>query len=879
MRSTGPDSEQERLLEEASAVVKEQSWLMKQAITNNNMRETLKHASNMICELRTGTLEPKTYYELYMQVFTELQTLALYFQDTQRHGMKLSALYESVQHAGNIIPRLYLLITVGAGFIQSKEAPAKEILTDLTELCKGVQHPIRGLFLRYYLSQCCKDKLPDTGSPYEGIEGGNVYDAIDFILNNFTEANRLWIRLNHQGSARDRARRERERHDLRVLVGNNLIRLSQLDGMDKNIYVSVVLPKLLDQVVSCQDTMAQQYLLDCIIQVFPDEYHLATLDSLLTTCSKTNSAVDLKPIIVNLMNRLAVYVSSNPGSVPQDLDVFELFRSHLDRMLDRSENDAAVTTDRRGSKGHNNSLASLIDIMGAYLGFTITLYPDRLDHLQSIHAALARMLDRQLSGGAVKIRPDEKACFSMVDLLSKPIEELGLSCMDCLSDAYNNVYRYLTLQTQAHCGVGMVNALLMCEHPEKQVIDNVSRLQSFMTLLRPLISEDYATDATEAATDQCNLAKICHLIRESDANTDLELQLLSVMRQHLGHGSPAKLTVTLVPVIYRAVKLAPKVRTLELQHTRLFNSTKKAFQFVYKTLDAYGSHCLLGGGPTAAMQTLKMWLDAAAVAGYVETNLYGEGAFESIGYEFINRALATYEDDITDSQSACIPLMVGALLGPAGQALTPDDYEATSTTITQYAAKLVRKSDQCRQILCCADMFWNPVLPRDRWDSRRVLECLQRCLRIAERILESGLGSDSSTEDLDKIDVSEVTGVSLFVDVLDRYVFYFNKNNEQILSSHINSLIALCMEHVKFAMESTNPNTAASNAKNPLLENHSTMHTTSSASSSAGIVAVKAHLAATIAYIRQLKDDPDYREKYRSIDLSCAPSPAKVASA
>ncbi|KAF4704466.1 Vacuolar protein sorting-associated protein 35, partial [Perkinsus olseni] len=155
-------------------------------------------------------------------------------------------------------------------------------------------------------------------------------------------------------------------------------------------------------------------------------------------------------------------------------------------------------------------------------------------------------------------------------------------------------------------------------------------------------------DATEAATDQCNLAKICHLIRESDANTDLELQLLSVMRQHLGHGSPAKLTVTLVPVVYRAMKLAPKVRTLELQHTRLFNSTKKAFQFIYKTLDAYGSHCLLGGGPTAAMQTLKMWLDAAAVAGYVEVNLYGEGAFESICCEFINRALGTYEDDITD---------------------------------------------------------------------------------------------------------------------------------------------------------------------------------------------------------------------------------------
>jgi len=35
------------------------------------------------------------------------------------------------------------------------------------------------------------------------------------------------------------------------------------------------------QVVNCKDELAQYYLMDCIIQVFPDEYHLQTLDVLL----------------------------------------------------------------------------------------------------------------------------------------------------------------------------------------------------------------------------------------------------------------------------------------------------------------------------------------------------------------------------------------------------------------------------------------------------------------------------------------------------------------------------------------------------------------------------------------------------------------------
>lgn len=35
------------------------------------------------------------------------------------------------------------------------------------------------------------------------------------------------------------------------------------------------------QVVNCKDEIAQYYLMDCIIQVFPDEYHLQTLETLL----------------------------------------------------------------------------------------------------------------------------------------------------------------------------------------------------------------------------------------------------------------------------------------------------------------------------------------------------------------------------------------------------------------------------------------------------------------------------------------------------------------------------------------------------------------------------------------------------------------------
>lgn len=51
--------------------------------------------------------------------------------------------------------------------------------------------------------------------------------------------NKLWVRLQHQGHSRDREKREAERRELRILVGTNLVRLSQLEGVDLETYQTV----------------------------------------------------------------------------------------------------------------------------------------------------------------------------------------------------------------------------------------------------------------------------------------------------------------------------------------------------------------------------------------------------------------------------------------------------------------------------------------------------------------------------------------------------------------------------------------------------------------------------------------------------------------
>ena len=188
------------------------------------------------------------------------------------------------------MPRLYLLITVGTVYIKTNEFSRKDILRDLVEMCRGVQHPLRGLFLRNYLLQCTRNILPDTletGHFDEGQDPGKIDDSIDFIHLNFAEMNKLWVRMQHQGHTREKERRERERMELRILVGTNLVRLSQLESVGVDMYKAAVLPGILEQVVSCRDAIAQEYLMECIIQVNP----LSVLTSLLSSYNSPRSSL------------------------------------------------------------------------------------------------------------------------------------------------------------------------------------------------------------------------------------------------------------------------------------------------------------------------------------------------------------------------------------------------------------------------------------------------------------------------------------------------------------------------------------------------------------------------------------------------------------
>jgi len=69
--------------------------------------------------------------------------------------------------------------------------------------------------------------------------------------------------------------------------------------------------------------------MEVIIQVFYDELHLRTLEPFLDACSKLQKNVNVKNIIITMIDRLARFASAENGGIPQEIALFEIFSKQI----------------------------------------------------------------------------------------------------------------------------------------------------------------------------------------------------------------------------------------------------------------------------------------------------------------------------------------------------------------------------------------------------------------------------------------------------------------------------------------------------------------------------------------------------------------------
>lgn len=197
---------------------------------------------------------------------------------------------------------------------------------------------------------------------------------------------------------------------------------------------------------------------------------------------------------------------------------------------------------------------------------------------------------------------------------------------------------------------------------------------------------------------------------------------------------------------------------------------KKIFQLLNEIIEA------LSSVPSPEL-ALRLYLQCAEAANDCD--------LEPVAYEFFTQAFVLYEEEIADSkaQLTAIHLIIGML--QRMNVFGVENRDTLTHKATGYSAKLLKKPDQCRAVYACSHLFWVDDQD-DLKDGERVLLCLKRALRIA-----------NAAQQMANVTRGSSGPVTLFVEILNKYLYYFEKENSQITSSAIQDLIELITTEIQ----------------------------------------------------------------------------------
>ena len=453
---------------------------------------------------------------------------------------------------------------------------------------------------------------------------GTVVDSYEFILQNLLEMNRLWIRIQHMPGDKTKEtkrRRERERNDLRILVGSNLNRLSQLEGISAHTYGSTILPRILQEVASCRDPLAQAYLMDCIIQVFPDEFHLETLEVFLGVLPKLRDKVNTRTILNNMMERLLHYYQDET-LVDDELDTNDVKKAMAINSFDMFEDCVQRVFEARGL---NIPPKDVIRLQGCLLNYALKISPGNIELISRCigmcAGALSALKEQKkasmmgqgivVGGGTTRsseIDMESVATAALESLLSVPLDQLALKVLD-LPD-FSVLLSFLPWENRKVVALSMVKSVVAGGDGAK--VKDVAQLEQLLEILAPLLrdkgasgpasfepavddggslisrtanlmgtlginssgddvfnggiqkAESFGGDvqrANQFRQEQTLVAKLVHVLDHED--TDVAYQMLNIARKHVTPGGPKRASMTLPPIIFEALLLIRRVQAME----------------------------------------------------------------------------------------------------------------------------------------------------------------------------------------------------------------------------------------------------------------------------------------------------------------------------
>lgn len=648
---------QQRIVKEVLEKISGLAYLVRRRFDNNEVDEALKYATLMLQEMSINTLSPIHYNELYQVVLSELSVLKDTFNDKQLFSdRRVAELYEILQYTPSIVARLYLLFTIAPAFIKRGHAKANDVMRDLIEMARGVQHPTRALFLRHFLLHILKDILPDGQK-----EGGTIEDTLKFILENFKQMNVLWVRLEFSLDTKTEEERKLQRSQLKQLVGHNMQRISDLRGLDVAHYKEIVLPCIVEQTKACHEALAQYYIIESITQVFPVEFHIETLDVLFNLLQHLEDNVNTLGLVTNIIQRLQTFCKKDENAI----NTVRLVAVQIYSLL---------------HAGQQFALEDTLEMLGTLLNFTLEADATNFDNVN----AILKLVENHIESIAGESRLDSvNVSRKLRYFLVKPLREMKDASMIFDLEYFPilvNRLRYLDRKAIA---------LEVCKGfaRTEAYISDVESMKAFFNIEQVLLkkADDFEKDpdGEPLSVALSNVGRVFHLIRDKK-NLDNTFALLTSISAALQQFDPEVKESLYLPFGEDLLRIAVEID----QNQSCQTTVRGVLQQVY---------ILLTQNDPPAIPSFWLFVEAALIS-----DRYGT---EGITTEFFTNALRIWKEGMIDGNIRFRMLLCMIRTATQLMNVTPNTYSSITSELCSCAGGLLAKEQQAEAHLLCAHMF------------------------------------------------------------------------------------------------------------------------------------------------------------------------------
>jgi len=279
--------------------------------------------------------------------------------------------------------------------------------------------------------------------------------------------------------------------------------------------------------------------MDCVIQAFPDEYHLQTLEPLLETTTNLNPQVDIKNIFIHLMDKLSKYAASTDSDIigiNKDLDIFKLFKKYTDKIIE--------------TQGKTREVSGLLELEVAFLNFAINTYPKNLDYVNQILESCCQILK------ATPINNQDQAAMKLlVRLLSIPLDSLSIAVLNM--NNYLTLMQYMKFSQRRVVALRIVKAVIK----DNKKLDREKIVEQLIDFVMPLLVDDKDSEPVEPyefEESQESVAKLVHLVNHR-TNNDLYFEILMKFKRVFVKGGHSRMKYTVPPLVFAFFRLSREI--------------------------------------------------------------------------------------------------------------------------------------------------------------------------------------------------------------------------------------------------------------------------------------------------------------------------------